>query len=86
MLVLAVLEFGLELGLLSFRSPLPFALLNTSGSLQYSPRSAAPRRGASAGINTAVLSQKRLERLMVGVPRYGSTQQYCLIFWLIRLP
>jgi hypothetical protein len=38
---------------------------------------------ASAGINTAVLSQKRLERLMVGVPRYGSTQQYCLIFWLI---
>ena len=32
MLVLAVLEFGLELGLLSFRSPLPFALLNSSGS------------------------------------------------------
>jgi len=47
------------------------------------PQSAAPCRGASAGINTAVLSQKRLERLMVGVPRYGSTQQYCLIFWLI---
>jgi hypothetical protein len=32
MLVLAVLEFGLELGLLSFRSPLLFALLNSSGS------------------------------------------------------
>jgi hypothetical protein len=44
MLVLAVLEFGLELGLLSFRSPLPFALLNTSGSSQNSPRSAAPHR------------------------------------------
>jgi hypothetical protein len=39
MLVLAVLEFGLELGLLSFPSPLPFALRNSSGSSQNSPQS-----------------------------------------------
>jgi len=45
---------------------------------------AAMRRAASAGINTTVLSQKRLERLTVAF-RYGSTQRYCLIFWLIRL-
>jgi len=48
--------------------------------LRYSPRFAA----ASAGINTAVLSQKCLKRLTVAF-RYGSTQRYCLIFWLIRL-
>jgi hypothetical protein len=34
----------------------------------------APRRGASAGINTAVLSQKRLERLTVGIPLWINTE------------
>jgi hypothetical protein len=50
MLVLAVLEFGLELGLLSFRSPLPFALLNSSGSLAIL---AAIRRASSLVSNLA---------------------------------
>ena len=59
----------------------PHDLPNNSGSLAIF---AAMRRAASAGINKAVLSQKRLERLTVAF-RYGSTQRYCLIFWLIRL-
>jgi len=39
------------------------------------PRSAAPHRGASAGINTAVLLQKRLERLTVGLLLFDSNQR-----------
>jgi hypothetical protein len=36
---------------------------------------AAMRRAASAGINKAVLSQKRPERLTVGLPLFDSNQR-----------
>src|SRR5262249_47222289 len=47
----------------------------TEKAWRYSPRSAAPHRGASAGINTAVLLQKRLGPLTVGFPLFDSDQR-----------
>jgi hypothetical protein len=47
---------------------IPFSA--TPAAWRYSPRSAA----ASAGINTAVLSQKRLERLTVGISLWINTE------------